>query len=136
MTLSRTTEYALQTLAFMARAQDTTFSCSRLHRTLHIPNKYLQHILTNLTKRGLVSSGRGRAGGYRLGRSPRKIYLSEIIEATEEFEREPRCFFGFGSCPLDNPCAMHEVWAKAHERLVTQLSRTRLSDLVAGAKGR
>jgi Rrf2 family protein len=129
MTFTRTTEYALRTLAFMARSEHTTYSCSSLHRTLRIPNKYLQRILTDLTKRRLVKSNRGRSGGYRLGRSPSKIFLFQIIDAVEGFQRQPACLFGFDPCPLDNPCAMHHVWAQAHQNLVTALSKTRLSDL-------
>jgi Rrf2 family protein len=134
MTLTRTTEYAIRTLAFMARSSETRYSCANLHKHLHISAKYLQHILTDLAKQGLIKSGRGRNGGYQLGRSSRKIYLSEIIEAVEGFKREQTCFFGFGSCPFDNPCAMHHVWARSHEELVKVLSKTRLADLLVPAK--
>jgi Rrf2 family protein len=130
MTLSRTTEYALRTMVFMARAPQTRFSCSTLHRSLHISEKYLERILTNLAKEGLVVSARGRSGGYRLRRNPGKIYLSDIIEATEGLEPEATCLFGFGTCPVDNRCAMHNVWARSHENLVSALRKTRLSDLV------
>jgi Rrf2 family protein len=129
MKFTRTTEYALRTLVFMARSEHTTYSCSSLHRTLRIPNKYLQRILTDLTKRRLVKSDRGRSGGYRLGRSPSKIFLFQIIDAVEGFQREPICFFGFDSCPLNNPCAMHDVWAQIQQKLVVALTKTRLSDL-------
>jgi len=130
MTLSRTTEYALRTLAFMARSPTITYSCSTLHRNLHISEKYLQRILTDLTKHGLMVSARGRTGGYLLARNARSIYLYEIIEATGDLEPQGRCFFGFGSCPLNNRCTMHRVWADTHERLIRTLRKTRLSDLV------
>ena len=130
MTLSKTTEYALRTLAFMARSPKVTYSSASLHKALGIPAKYLQRLLTDLTKQGLIRSGRGRNGGYQLCRSSRKIFLSEIIEAVEGLEREATCFFGFGQCPLDNRCAMHDVWARSHERLIRTLSKTRLADLI------
>lgn len=132
MTLSKTTEYALRTLAFMARSPGNMLSCSSLHRSLRISEKYLQRILTDLTKHGIIISGRGRNGGYRLGRSSGEITLAEVITATEGLEAHSRCFFGFESCPLDNPCAMHEFWSKNQAEVLQTLKRTRLSDLVAG----
>jgi Rrf2 family protein len=134
MTLSHTTEYAIRTLAFIARSSETRHSCANLHKHLHISAKYLQHILTDLTKQGLIKSRRGRNGGYKLGRSSRKIYLSEIIEAVEGLKQEQACFFGFGSCPFDNLCAMHHVWARSHKALMKVFSKTRLSDLLPPSK--
>ena len=114
----------------MARSEGTTFSCAYLHRHLHIPAKYLQSILTALSKQGLLRSGRGRSGGYQLRGGSCDITLLEIIEAVEGMDPYPSCFFGFGQCPLDNPCAMHDVWARTHEQLIRALSKTRLADLV------
>jgi Rrf2 family protein len=135
MTLSKTIEYALRTLAFMARSPRDTFSCSSLHRSLRISEKYLQRILTDLTRNGIIVSGRGRNGGYRLGRSSDEISLADVIAATEGLESRSRCFFGFESCPVDNPCAMHEFWSKNQADVPQTLRRTRLSDLVPGRPG-
>jgi Rrf2 family iron-sulfur cluster assembly transcriptional regulator len=134
MRFTRTTEYALRTLAFMAQGEKRPHSSRALHRQLGIPQKYLQRLLTDLTKHRLINSTRGRAGGYFITRSLRKITLLEIVEAVEGFERDPRCFFGFSSCPLENPCVMHERWRKQHHALLRLLAATRLADLVAGPK--
>lgn len=130
MKLQRTTEYALRTLAFMCAAPGQAYSSSQLHRELGIPKKYLQRLLTRLARSGVVRSRRGRTGGYVLTRGPGNVSLLEIVETIEGFDRAPQCFFGFGECPLENPCAFHDRWVKEHRSLLRTLSRTRLSDLL------
>jgi Rrf2 family protein len=48
-----------------------------------IPVEYLRKVLQRLTRARLVQSERGRGGGFRLGKSPSKITLLDIVEAIE-----------------------------------------------------
>lgn len=130
MTFSKTTEYALRTLALMASQEKELYSSDYLHTQLNIPKKYLQRLLTDLSKNGLITSIRGKFGGYSFARSIDQIFLSDIIEAVEGFKTTPSCFFGFSECALDDPCAMHEVWEKSQTELIDTLSTTKLSELV------
>lgn len=134
MTLTKTTEYALRTLRHMSHREHAVFSADLLHRELKIPKKYLQRLLTDLSKSRLLRSVRGRKGGFILARSTEQITLAEIIDAVEGFNAGERCFFGFERCVLDRPCAMHEVWTRTQNSLVLALSTTRLSDLVDHAQ--
>ena len=52
MTLSKTTEYALRVLALMAGDDKKLHSSLELHKELKIPKKYLQRLLTDLSKNG------------------------------------------------------------------------------------
>ena len=130
MTFSKTTEYALRTLTLMAAEESELFSADFLHKKLKIPKNYLQRLLTDLTKRGLIASVRGKYGGFKLARSSKTIFLSDIIDAVEGFKNEPACFFGFGECLLDSPCAMHDIWAKSQSDLIHTLSNTQLFQLI------
>ncbi len=130
MTLTKTTEYALKTLSFMALDEKKMFSSEELHENLKIPKKYLQRLLTDLSKNGLIKSIRGRNGGYIFARSIKKIYISDIIDAVEGFNHTPSCLFGLKECALDNPCAMHDVWSDSQKSIIKTLSSTRLGDLI------
>lgn len=48
-----------------------------------IPEKFLELILLELKRARLVESERGAKGGYRLRRSPRQIFLGEIIRTID-----------------------------------------------------
>ena len=130
MTFSKTTEYALRVLALMAGEEKKLHSSLELHKELKIPKKYLQRLLTELSKSGLIKSIQGRSGGFLLARKADQIRISEIIDAVEGFRKEPSCFFGFEKCALDNPCAMHEIWTRSQKDLISMFNKTRLSNLI------
>ena len=102
-----------------------------LHRDLRIPKKYLQRLLTTLSKAGLITAVRGRNGGFVLAARPSRIPLADIIEAVEGFDRQPQCLFGFSACKLDQPCAMHDRWARHQRAVVRTLTRATLADVVS-----
>lgn len=129
MTLSKTTEYALRVLTSMSVDTDKMYSSAFLHSKLKIPKKYLQRLLTDLSKNGLITSIQGRNGGFVFAKKIEKIFISDIIDAVEGFKKEPSCFFGFEKCALDNPCAMHDVWVTSQQELIKVLSTTSLADL-------
>jgi len=129
MNLSKTTQYALRILALMAEEAEKMYSSAYLYSELNIPKKYLQRLLTDLSKNGLIKSIQGRNGGYAFAKKIDTIYLSDIVEAVEGFQKEPSCFFGFETCALDNPCEIHDVWAASQDEIIKILSKTKLIDL-------
>lgn len=129
MKFSKTTEYSLRILSHMSLNENELHSAEGLYERLKIPKKYLQRILTDLARSGFIQSIRGRNGGFTFSRSIDKIYLSEIINATEGLDWTPKCMFGFGECALDSPCKMHDLWVDANQSMLTMLSSTTLADL-------
>lgn len=130
MEYSRTTKYALQALSLMAKERQTIISADRLHKELKIPKKYLQRLLTKLSKSGIITSVRGKYGGYRFSKRTENITMADIIHAVEGFRTESRCFFGFSTCILDAPCPMHEAWSRLQLQTVQVLTTTTLADIV------
>ena len=49
----------------------------------NISQKYLEGIMTSLSKAGLVEGAHGKGGGYRLSRAPEDYRVREILEITE-----------------------------------------------------
>jgi Rrf2 family protein len=128
---SRTTEYALRVMVALAGTPGEPHSSFALHRELRIPQKYLQRLLTMLSKKQLITSARGRAGGFVLARPAPKIALADIIDAVEGFDRQPQCLFGFAECKLERPCAMHERWARHQRAVVRTLSKATLAEVLS-----
>jgi len=122
-------------MAALARAPRQPRLSFALHRELKIPQKYLQRLLTSLSKRELIRSVRGRHGGFVLALPARRIALADIIEAVEGFDRQPQCLFGFAGCRLEQPCAMHERWARHQRAVVRTLTRATLADVVSPPRG-
>jgi len=82
--LAQKTRYALRSLLYIA--EDTAgapVQLARIAETQRVPPKYLELIMLDLKKAGLVTSTRGPRGGYRLTRAPGEITFGEIVRAME-----------------------------------------------------
>ena len=93
---------------------------------------YLEQLFARLRRSGLVVSARGPGGGYRLGRSPDDITLSDIIEAVEETIRATRCEDGGPGCFAGRRCPTHDLWAELGEQIRLFLAHVTLRDVVQG----
>ena len=129
MQFSKTTTYALRILTLMASNPAKMYTSISINETLEIPKKYLQRLLTDLTRSGIITSIQGRNGGFALSKKPNKINVASIVEAVEGLKEEVSCFFGFEKCALDKPCSMHNVWTETHHNILNLLKKTKLSDL-------
>jgi len=129
MNLSKTSEYALRILSFMAINREERFTAQYLHEKLKIPHRYLRKLLTSLSKRKFIKSNKGRGGGVSLLRKPEKIYLSEIIDSTQGLDVSTSCIFGYKNCLLTEKCVMHDKWDEARENIKMILRTTNLADI-------
>jgi Rrf2 family protein len=76
--------YALKALTHLAEAYDR--GLVKIHdiaREEEIPEKFLEGILVTLKNARVVSSQRGREGGYRLRRPPREITIGEVVRVVD-----------------------------------------------------
>jgi Rrf2 family transcriptional regulator, iron-sulfur cluster assembly transcription factor len=129
MILSKTTEYALSILGFMATRNQDLYPAEYLYDQLKIPRQYLRRLLTDLTKKGFIASTRGRNGGFVFARDLSTINFSQVIDAMEGPEAMNTCLLGFAACIADHPCAMHDLWMEARVKMVETLTNTSLADL-------
>lgn len=78
--LSKKTKYALKALLALAEhGGDGHLRIEDIAREQRIPRKFLELILLQLRNQGLLESRKGKGGGYRLARDPRRIYLGQIV---------------------------------------------------------
>lgn len=97
-----------------------------------IPSKFLEGILTQLRREGLVHSLRGRTGGFRLARPPGRINLAEIMGALHapmvgfrSQRREDREYPG-------SAAHLADVWIAVRSAMRTVLEAVTLADLASG----
>ncbi len=129
MKLSKTSEYALRILAFMAKEPARLYTAKYLIGTLLISDKYLRQLMTDLTKSGLIYSVQGRDGGYSFAKKPSEIFLSDIIDSVEGMKKYTGCILGFDQCGDENPCAMHSMWDKTRDRFIHTFTEKTLDKL-------
>ncbi|RYP85358.1 Rrf2 family transcriptional regulator [Nocardioides guangzhouensis] len=84
MRVSAKSDYALRALIEMAgRADSSPVSAEELGRLQDIPHGFLQAILADLRRAGVVVSQRGQSGGWRLAGKPEAISVADVIRAVD-----------------------------------------------------
>ncbi len=129
MKLSKTSEYALRILSFMAKDANRSYSAKYLVEKLNISDKYLRRLMTDLTKAGLIYSTQGRKGGYQFATNINNITIYEIIDAVEGMDKYSGCIMGFEECSDERPCSMHVIWSSMRDKLIKTFRNTTLADL-------
>ena len=80
--IAQKTRYALRSLLFLAEEQGgAPVQLGRIAETQRVPPKYLELIMLDLKKAGLVKSVRGPKGGYKLSRPSEQISFGEIVRS-------------------------------------------------------
>ncbi len=82
--LSQKTRYALKALLELALAPpEATLSSAVISARRTIPVKFLEAILVELKRDGVVRGRRGRSGGYQLAKSPEEISFGQVVRLME-----------------------------------------------------
>ena len=94
-----------------------------------ISQKYLEAIMTTLSKGGLVDGQHGKGGGYRLLRRPEEYALGEILRLTEGSLAPVACLED-GAERCAHPCPTLPVWEKLEHLVADFLDSVSLADLL------
>ena len=128
--LSLRGDYAVRAmLALAAHTGEGWLSAPRIAAGMSIPVRFLPHVLTDLSRAGLVVGQPGRTGGYRLALPAGEIDLLRIVEAVEDAAEPVRCVLRGGPCADDGRCAVHDSFAGATRVLRAELGRSNLAEL-------
>ena len=98
--------------------------------TVGVPRQYLEQLLGNLRRAGLVSTVRGAQGGYQIARSPEEISLRAVIDAVEGPIELSECASADGSCQRSATCPVRRVWQRVTDSINNELDKIRLSDML------
>lgn len=131
--ISQTSEYALRAATVLAeREADGPVDVTLLADALAVPKNYLSKTLSQLSRSGVLTSVRGKNGGFMLARPGREITLYQVVEPFERFETTRRCLLGQSVCSDETACSAHAAWRAIGDRIVHFLRRTTLADLATG----
>jgi len=134
--LSQKTRYAMLALTRLAReVGNGAILISDIAQSENIPQRYLEAILLDLKKLGMLGSKLGKSGGYFLIRKPEDINLSEVVRHFEgpialvpcvsEKAYQP-CEF----CKDEAICNMRKVFKDIRDYTYDKLQQTNLRDLI------
>lgn len=129
MRVTAKVDYAVRALVELAAAGGATVKGDRIADAQQIPVKFLENILAELRRAGIVGSQRGADGGYRLQRQPAEVSVADVIRAVEGPLADVR---GIPPESLEPPGAaapVQEVWLAARAALRSVLEVVTIADI-------
>ncbi|OMQ16058.1 transcriptional regulator [Modestobacter sp. VKM Ac-2676] len=132
MRISARVDYAVRAAVELASVAPESLTSDRIAQAQGIPARFLQAILGDLQHARLVTSQRGREGGYRLALPPSEVSIARVMRVEQGFLAEVH-----GQRPEDveypGPAApLANVWVAAREAYRRVLENVTLADVVAG----
>ena len=131
MQLTTYTDYALRVLIFLAVHEDRLVTIVEMASAYDISKNHLMKIVHQLGQEGFIETVRGRGGGLKLGSSPERLKLGDIVRQTESHFHVAECFHApTNRCPISPACGLASVLAEARDAFLAVLDRYTLADLM------
>ena len=130
--------YALRVMLDLAQhAGEDPVSLKTVAERQGISQKYLEMIVSQLKRAGLLESSRGKEGGYRLVRAPEDYRVGPIVRALEDSLAPVSCLTAEGvQCERAGDCATLPMWQELDALTNAYLDSVTLSDLLSGERWR
>jgi len=130
MQIPRKVDYGLRAVIYLS-GQDREKCCSitEIAKEQGIPRKFLEKIIQDLMRKGLIKSKRGSYGGYTLNRSPDTISFYDVIEALEGPVAVNACMDDHLGCDQLSRCTMVGVWSEVQRKVTEVFTNTTIAHL-------
>jgi Rrf2 family protein len=134
--LNKKTQYALKALMYLAEHKDDgPVLISEIAAKKKIPLKFLENILLEMKKDGILESKKGKGGGYFLSKAPNKIPLARIIRLIHGPIAMLPCvsLYFYERCRNcdEKHCGLHDIMIDVRDANLKILEKKTVADLIA-----
>lgn len=138
MKISTRGRYALRLMIDLAMANADEFvTIKSIAARQEISDKYLEQIITVLSRAGFVKSARGAQGGYKLAKSAEDYTVGMILRQIEGSLVPVACMEDeMNQCPRCNKCVTLDVWKQLDAAISGVVDHITLADLAAKQKAK
>ena len=132
MIVSTRGRYALRVMIDLAENHDKDrIPLKEVAERQNISQKYIEAIMTLLSKNGFVDAVHGKGGGYKLNKAPDQYKVGDILRLTEGTLAPVACLEkGAPPCERKNECKTLPMWTKLDQLIEGYLDSLTLTDLI------
>ena len=132
MIVSTKGRYALRVMvSFAQRGNEDYIPLKEIAEAEGISQKYLESIMTTLSKAGFVDAIHGKGGGYRLHRRPEEYTIGSILKLTEGSLNVASCTSqGAAACSRSSCCQTLPMWERLDRMIDEFFEGITLADLL------
>lgn len=132
MKISTKGRYALRLMLDIAKyGEEGPVRVKEIAKRQEISVKYLEQIISILTKAGYVRSTRGPQGGYRLAKAPEEYTVGMILKLTEGNLAPVECLVTpENTCDRSEDCVTLRIWKELNEAIESVVEKYTIADLM------
>jgi len=130
--ISAKVDYAVRALCTLADADGRAVTAEALAKSQNLPAKFLESILNDMRRAGLLLSQRGAEGGYRLSRPAESITVAEVIRPLDGPLAEVRGLRPEATEYEGSAEHLQDVWVAVRASLRAVLEHVTIADIVSG----
>lgn len=101
-----------------------------------LSEKFTSRLVIPLREAGMITSTRGKSGGFRLAKSPKEITLLDIIETLQGPVALIDCVGELSACERSTSCAAHKVWGRVNDSIRKTFQKVTLNSLLCNHENR
>jgi len=136
--ITQKAKYAFKALFHLASIpKGQSIQIEEIAKGAGVPRKFLEHILLDLKKKGIVTSRRGRSGGYVLLKRPGEMTIGAILRAVDGPIAPLSCisrtaYRRCSDCKDEKTCAVRRLFADTYSATLLLWEGTTLEDALSG----
>lgn len=134
--LSKKTKYAIHALSFLAKNdKNTPQLIAHISEETNTPRKFLEAILLDLKKNGILGSKMGKGGGYYLIKKPQDVKLSSILRLFDGPIAYVPCaslnyYEKCEECEDEENCGLHHIMVDVRDETLKLLENKSIQDIL------
>lgn len=133
--INRRTDYAIRVMLSLAkRPFGERLSTQAIQDETLVPRPFLQRIIADLSRTGLIHTYPGPSGGLQLAHPAQEVNLHQIWEAIEGPLQISECIAAPQDCPLSTGCPVRRRWGRLQNLIVAELQASTLDQLAREAQ--
>jgi Rrf2 family protein len=140
--ITHKTKYALKALMVLADEKADTGEALRIEEIAErsgAPKRFLEHILLDLKRAGMIGSRRGRKGGYELIKEPRRISIADVLRLIDGPMAPLPClsrraYRKCEDCKDEKACRVRAVFGGFYATYILMIESLTLADLQMDAE--
>ncbi|HOX84233.1 MAG TPA: Rrf2 family transcriptional regulator [Chryseolinea sp.] len=133
--ISKRCKYAIHALVHMAKDPEEKYLIKDISAACNIPKKFLEAILLDLKRAGILGSKQGKGGGYTLRRSPVDVNLAEVVRLFDGAIAAVPCathkfYESCDECEDEHTCSVRAAFLQVRNATVEMLKSETLESMV------
>lgn len=128
---SKTCQYAIRACIYIQylSCEGKKVDVKTIAEKIDAPEAFIAKVLQTLVRKEIVSSRKGKNGGFFLNDVQQNVTLKNIVEEIDGKGIYSACVIGISQCSDENPCPVHFEYAKIRSKLLDLLTNTSLIGL-------